>query len=156
MEYSGACIHRPVFSPVQFAFLGSTVKLPLQIVSATFPIQMDRLGGILPAEFQKRLLFLIQQQYFRLTFGQLGIQCKCVNPVFIKMPHVPDLSSAGIQLHLICGSPGQEHKHNRFDAFRGRNRAPIVGKSLKPHAPVPRILGLCPFRNFSNIQNHKN
>lgn len=37
----------------------------------------------------------------------------------------------------ICGFPGQEHKHNRFDAFRGRNRASITGSSLKPHVPIP-------------------
>ena len=113
------------------------MKLPLQIVSAGLSIQMNGLGGILTAELQERLLVLIQQQDFRLAFGQLGIQGKRVNPIFIKAPHVPDPSSAGIQFHLVSGFPGQEYKHNRFDTFRGRNRAPIVGKSLKDHAPVP-------------------
>jgi len=97
---------------------------------------MNRLGGILIAEFRERLLVLIQQQDFRLAFGKLGIQGKRVNPVFIKAPHVPDPSGAGVQLHFVSSFPGQEQEYNRFDTFCGRNRAPIVGKSLKDHASV--------------------
>ena len=148
MEYSGACSHRPVFSPVQLTFPGSVLKLPLQIVSAGFTLQMNRLRGILPAEFQERLLFLIQQQDFRLTSGQWGIQRKCVSPVFIKAPHMADPSGAGIQLYLVSSFSWQEHKQNRFDTSRDRNRAPIVRQSLKPHAPSSCISGPCLLWNY--------
>lgn len=39
---------------------------------------------------------------------------------------MPDPSGAGIQLYLVSGFSGQEHKQDRFDTFRGRNRAPLV------------------------------
>ena len=155
IRYSGVCLRRPLFLPVQFAFPGGTVKLPLQIVS-TVPIHMNRLGRILIAEFQERLLVLIQQQDFHLTFGQLGIQRKCENPVFIKTPHVPDPSGAGIQLYLVSGFSGQEHKQNRFDTFRGRNCAQIVRQPLKLHAYLPPgISKISPWKHFSSRQQYQ-
>ena len=70
------------------------MKLPLQIVSAGLPIQMDRLGGILIAEFQKRLFFLIQQQDYNLASQhlceKLGMRREGLFLEFISFVNNPD------------------------------------------------------------------